>query len=110
MNRYSVIRKNLNKTSQRNNKIKIKPQVSIIIPVYNNHEHIIGAIESVMNQTYKKWELIIVNDASTDTTNKLITEFLKKLKNVTRKKIKYLKNKKNRGCYISIQQVNILQY
>lgn len=42
-------------------------QISIIIPTYNRYNYLLNAIESVLNQTYKKFELIIVNDGSTQT-------------------------------------------
>ncbi len=47
-------------------------KVSIVLPVYNGEEHIATAIESVLEQTYTNWELIIVNDCSTDSTEKIL--------------------------------------
>jgi glycosyltransferase involved in cell wall biosynthesis len=66
--------------------------ISIIMSTYNDGLYIKRAIDSVLKQTYKNWELIIINDASTDNTNKIIEEYLSK-----DKRIKYLRNKKNRG-------------
>lgn len=51
---------------------------SIIIPTYNSSKTIGEAIESVTNQTSEKWELIIVDDGSTDSTREIITPFLSK--------------------------------
>src|ERR1700741_2348642 len=51
--------------------------VSIIIPSYNAGRFITETINSVINQTYKDWELIIINDGSTDNTLSLIETFSK---------------------------------
>ena len=52
-----------------------KPEVSIIIPVYNGEQYIKDTILSVLNQTYRNYELIIVDDGSTDTTKQIIDIF-----------------------------------
>ncbi len=52
--------------------------ISIIMPVYNSEKYVSEAIESVCNQSYKNWELLIVNDGSTDYTSKIIDDFAKK--------------------------------
>ncbi|ANS77291.1 hypothetical protein AWM70_16885 [Paenibacillus yonginensis] len=49
--------------------------VSIILPVYNRQETITRAIESVLNQTFPHFELIVVDDASTDATSEVIKRF-----------------------------------
>ncbi|MDE5695822.1 MAG: glycosyltransferase family 2 protein [Lachnospiraceae bacterium] len=52
--------------------------VSVIMPAYNCEKYIGESIDSVLNQTYAFLELIIVNDASTDDTKKIILEYCKK--------------------------------
>ena len=51
------------------------PLVSIIMPAYNVERYISDSINSVINQTYRNWELIIIDDASCDDTSKIIKEF-----------------------------------
>jgi glycosyltransferase involved in cell wall biosynthesis len=54
--------------------MKLLPLVSVIMPTYNRAYIIRSAIQSVLDQTYKNWELIIIDDGSTDDTQKLIAE------------------------------------
>ena len=54
------------------------PKVTIYIPTFNNGRFLDESIQSVFNQTFKDWELIIINDGSTDNT----TNILKKYKNI----------------------------
>ena len=49
--------------------------VSVIIPTYNRAACLKEAIESVLNQTYKQLELIVVDDGSTDTTGELLQQY-----------------------------------
>lgn len=51
---------------------------SVIIPTYNREGFISQSINSVINQDYKNWELIIIDDGSTDNTRELINEYIKK--------------------------------
>ena len=54
-----------------------KGLISIIMPVYNSEKYVSEAIESVRNQSYKKWELVIVNDGSTDGSSEIIDAYAK---------------------------------
>lgn len=51
------------------------PEISVIMSVYNGEEYLIEAIESIINQTFKDWELIVINDCSADATGEILSEF-----------------------------------
>ena len=53
-----------------------EPLISIVIPVYNTQEYIIACLESITKQTYKNYEVIIVNDGSTDKSEEVISSFI----------------------------------
>lgn len=71
-----------------------KGLVSIIMPSYNSEKYIRDSIESVLNQTYPYWELLIVDDCSTDKTVDIIKSFKDE-------RIKLFQNKINGGAAIS---------
>lgn len=52
--------------------------ISIIMPLYNAEKYLQESLESILNQTFKNYELICINDASTDATVKIVKEFAKK--------------------------------
>jgi len=68
---------------------------------YNDANFIRLSIESVLNQTFTDWEFIIIDDASTDNTAKIINKYLKK-----DTRIRYLRNKKNNGYKGFIANLN----
>lgn len=70
-------------------------KVSILLPVYNNKDDIVNAIQSVIDQTYKDWELIIIDDCSTDGTKELIKQYNKC-------NFVFIENIKNVGVYSSL--------
>ena len=67
-------------------------KISILMPSYNYASYIREAIESVIKQTYTNWELIIIDDASTDSSLGIIKEYLRK-----DPRIKLVINEKNLG-------------
>lgn len=69
---------------------KNKPLVSVLMTAYNAEDYIESAIQSILDQTYKNFEFIIVEDCSKDNTWKIIEKFSKK-----DKRVKTVKNKKN---------------
>lgn len=69
--------------------------VSIITPSYNTASFIGQTIESVLSQTYQNWEMIIVDDCSSDDTDEIVREYL------FDERIKYIKNDSNSGAAIS---------
>lgn len=71
-----------------------KSLISVIMPTYNRGYVIQKAIQSVIDQTYHNWELIIVDDASTDDTEALIKE-------IKDFRVKYVKNEENKGANYS---------
>ncbi|MCT7989011.1 glycosyltransferase family 2 protein [Laspinema olomoucense] len=58
----------------------LNSQLSVIIPVYNGEVYIKQAIKSVFNQTYPHWELIVVDDGSTDNTRQVVEQYGDKLR------------------------------
>lgn len=56
-------------------KLAPPPKISVIIPVYNCEKYLREAIESVLNQTFKDFELIVIDDGSTDNTKEIIEDY-----------------------------------
>lgn len=67
--------------------------VSIVMPSYNTGKYIAESIESVLVQTYQNWELLIVDDCSTDNTDEVVASF-------NDQRIRYFKNEKNSGAAV----------
>ncbi len=56
------------------------PTVSVIIHTYNNEKFIAETVESVLNQTYKDYEIIVVDDGSVDGTRDALTPYMQKIR------------------------------
>ncbi len=72
---------------------KLIPLVSIIIPTYNREEIIKNTLDSIHSQSYTNWECIVVDDYSTDDTNKIIKEYVD-----NDNRFYSLKNNKDKGA------------
>ena len=69
--------------------------VSIVMPSYNTGRFIKETIDSVLAQSYTMWELIIVDDCSTDNTDDVVSQYL------ADERIRYIKNDTNSGAAVS---------
>lgn len=67
------------------------PEISIIVPCYNQEKYISECLDSVLAQTFENWECIVINDGSTDNSLNIIKEYTKKSD-----KIKLLNQKNSR--------------
>jgi len=70
--------------------------ITVIMPTYNQSSFICAAIRSLLLQTFEKWELLIINDGSTDNTHQIIQPFLKD------NKIKCFTNTENKGLGVCL--------
>jgi len=68
------------------------PEISVIMPAYNAEKYIAASIESVLNQTYKNFELLILDDASTDNTKEIVLSYAQK-----DNRIVYIEKQSNHG-------------
>jgi len=69
------------------------PKISVVIPTYNRSEILKRAINSIISQTFQEWELIVVDDCSTDNTFDVVNSFT-----VNDQRIKYHKLERNSGA------------
>ncbi len=76
-----------------------KPRVSVVMSVYNGQKFLNEAIESILSQTFKAFEFIIVDDGSTDNSLEIIKSYAK-----IDKRIRIIKNKKNLGLTKSLNK------
>ena len=71
--------------------------VSIVIPFYNNETTLLDAVKSVFCQTYKNWELILLNDGSTDKSLEIAN-------NINDNRVKVISDGVNRGLVYRLNQ------
>lgn len=76
-----------------------KPVISVVLSTYNRDYGLPISVESILNQTYKDFEFIIINDGSTDKTDAVLKAYAKK-----DPRIIYLKNDKNMGLIYSLNR------
>ncbi len=78
-----------------------EPLVTVLLPAYNAGKYIKTSIESILNQTYKTFELLIIDDGSEDDTDKIITSFKDK-------RISHIKNETNLGLVKTLNKGLVL--
>ena len=80
-----------------------KYSVDVIIPNYNKGKYLKQSIDTVLNQSFKKWKLYIIDDNSSDQSNQILKQFRnkKKIKIINLKKKRVPGNARNLGISIS---------
>ena len=78
---------------------KGQPLISVLMPVYNSEKFLSFAIKSILEQTYKNFEFIIIDDGSTDSSSSIINEFV-----LRDNRIKFIQNNKNFGISLSLNK------
>ncbi len=73
------------------------PLISVILPVFNAESYISESVSSILSQTFNDFELIIINDGSTDNSESIILSF-------NDERIKYYRNDKNRGLIYTLNR------
>ena len=89
----------LNIMKYTNKVIENKPLVSVVMPVYNAEPYIEDSLESIIKQSYQNFEFVIVDDASTDGTFKILQKYA-----LQDSRIKLLRNQKNRGVSETVRK------
>ncbi len=80
-------------------KIRLNPKISVLMPAYNSEKFIAEAIESILNQTFVDFEFLIINDGSTDNTAEIVRQYSAK-----DWRIRFIDNKKNQGLIAVLNQ------
>jgi glycosyltransferase involved in cell wall biosynthesis len=75
----------------------VNPLISVLMPVYNGQQYLAEAIESILNQTYKHFELLLLDDGSSDNSERIIKDF-------NDSRIVYVKNETNKGLIYTLNR------
>lgn len=67
----------MNKTQKTESKVK-SPKISIIVPIYNTEKYLHACLDSIINQTYRNLEILLIDDGSTDQSGKTADNYAKK--------------------------------
>ena len=73
------------------------PKVSVVMPVYNGEKYVGAAISSILNQDFKDFELLVLDDGSVDASVKVISSF-------TDKRIRFVQNERNIGLISTLNK------
>lgn len=74
----------------------MKPKVSIIMPVLNGHRYIALSVQSIAAQSYKNFELVVVDDGSTDETKSIVDGFRDRIR------VQYIRHERSLGIPVSM--------
>jgi glycosyltransferase involved in cell wall biosynthesis len=86
------------KTTEKLNLIQPQPLVSIVVPTFNQEEYLNECLDSLINQTYENFELVIVDDGSTDQTKKILSNYIK------RENVRIITNEQNEGLPFTLNR------
>lgn len=96
----------------------IMPEISVIVPVYNTEKHLMRCVKSIVDQTYTDFELILVDDGSSDGSPKICDEWTERdcRIHVTHKKMvvrvlqemPVLQSQKGNGCFFLIVMTGLI--
>lgn len=75
----------------------VNPLISVLMPVYNGQQYLAEAIESILNQTYRNFELLLLDDGSSDNSEHIIKAF-------NDSRIIYIKNETNKGLIYTLNR------
>jgi len=86
--------------TEKNSKAK-EPKISVLVPVYNTEQFLEKSLKSILGQTYRSIEIVVVSDASTGNVKEIIENYQKEIQEgrYKGKTIKYIEHEKNRGLY-----------